>query len=284
MKGQALISPLWWPIIGPEGITWGTVRGGLVWILGKVLHPEGSWALKQAPQGSGHSTKPDRVEEELGQCGQAHGVTLGAVLSGTRSGLCVNPFKLRILCDCMNVIDCGSAFSDAVVMQVMSKQTYMLKLKRFVCIRIICLVTYSNRFFFYHLAATTALESSQPQVSSQLCVWILLSFTSGGGGRATFPAANLLCLFFSSSLQDCCWLLDSWNCDSHCPIQKTGIYSDCKLRKNHHWSILQKYQFKGSGRKSFVISFASKAGFLEALYIRVILNALLSFLSPFGEG
>lgn len=45
------------------------------------------------------------------------------------------------------MMDCGSAFLDAV-MQVMSKQTYRSKLKRFVRIGIICLVTYSNRYFF----------------------------------------------------------------------------------------------------------------------------------------
>lgn len=33
-----------------------------------------------------------------------------------------------------------------------------------------------------------------------------------------------------------------------------------------------------------MISFSSKAGFLEALYIKIILNALLSSLSPFYEG
>ncbi|KAJ7401207.1 hypothetical protein BTVI_98017 [Pitangus sulphuratus] len=27
-----------------------------------ILHPEGGWVLEQAPQGSSHSTKPDRVQ------------------------------------------------------------------------------------------------------------------------------------------------------------------------------------------------------------------------------
>lgn len=47
-----------------------------------------------------------------------------------------------------NVVDCDSGFLDAVVMQVMSRQAYGLKLKRFVCSKVICLVTYSNRYFF----------------------------------------------------------------------------------------------------------------------------------------
>ncbi|KAJ7416735.1 hypothetical protein WISP_69232 [Willisornis vidua] len=32
----------------------------------KVLHPEGVWALEQALQGSGHSTKPGRVQGAIG--------------------------------------------------------------------------------------------------------------------------------------------------------------------------------------------------------------------------
>ncbi|KAJ7417690.1 hypothetical protein WISP_63254 [Willisornis vidua] len=43
----------------------------------KVFHSEGGWALEQAPQGSGLSTKHDRVQELFGQCSQAHGVLLG---------------------------------------------------------------------------------------------------------------------------------------------------------------------------------------------------------------
>lgn len=31
----------------------------------KVFHPEGGWRLKQAPQGSGNSPKPDRAQEAL---------------------------------------------------------------------------------------------------------------------------------------------------------------------------------------------------------------------------
>ncbi|KAJ7404291.1 hypothetical protein WISP_146768 [Willisornis vidua] len=43
----------------------------------KIFHPEGGWALEQAPQGTGHRTKPDRVQEVFGQYPQAHDVTLG---------------------------------------------------------------------------------------------------------------------------------------------------------------------------------------------------------------
>lgn len=43
----------------------------------KVLHPKGEWELKQGPQGSGHSIKPERVQGVFGQCSQAHGDVLG---------------------------------------------------------------------------------------------------------------------------------------------------------------------------------------------------------------
>lgn len=52
-----------------------------------------------------------------------------------------------------NVMGCDSGFLDAIVMQVMSKQAYELKLKRLVCNKVRCLVTYSNRFFFFCLIA-----------------------------------------------------------------------------------------------------------------------------------
>ena len=53
----------------------------------KVFHPEGAWALEQAPQGSGHSTKPERVQEAFGQLSQAHGVTLGVFCARPAAGL-----------------------------------------------------------------------------------------------------------------------------------------------------------------------------------------------------
>lgn len=52
------------------------VRKGLSWILGKVLYPESSCTLEQAPQGHSHSTKPDTVQV-LGKYSHTHGVTLG---------------------------------------------------------------------------------------------------------------------------------------------------------------------------------------------------------------
>lgn len=36
--------------------------------------------LEQVPQGSTHSTKPDRIQEEFGEYPQAHDVIFGAVL------------------------------------------------------------------------------------------------------------------------------------------------------------------------------------------------------------
>lgn len=36
-------------------------------IMEKILSPEGGWALKEALQGSGQSTKPDRAQEAFGQ-------------------------------------------------------------------------------------------------------------------------------------------------------------------------------------------------------------------------
>lgn len=105
----------------------------------------------------------------FGQCCQACGVILGAVLSGTRSWTRVDPFQLGIFCSYMNGIDCGSAFLDAVVMQVMSKQTHMSKLKRFVCIRIICLVTYSNRFFLSTSNSNTG-KLPIPSIFTALCL------------------------------------------------------------------------------------------------------------------
>ncbi|TRZ23812.1 hypothetical protein HGM15179_003283 [Zosterops borbonicus] len=53
----------------------------------RFLHPESVWALEQAPQGSDHSTKPDRVQEAFGQYFQAHGVTLGVSCAGPGVGL-----------------------------------------------------------------------------------------------------------------------------------------------------------------------------------------------------
>lgn len=43
----------------------------------KVFHPDGGWALEQAPQGSDHSTKPDRVQGVFGQHSQAHVLIVG---------------------------------------------------------------------------------------------------------------------------------------------------------------------------------------------------------------
>lgn len=50
----------------------------------KVFHLEGGWAIEQ---GSGYSTKSDRVPEALGKCSQVHGVTLGVSYAGLGVGL-----------------------------------------------------------------------------------------------------------------------------------------------------------------------------------------------------
>jgi len=68
-----------------------------------------------------------------------------------------------------NMMDCESGFLDAVVMQVMSRQAFGLKLERLVCDKVSCLVTYSNAFFFFS-SYGNAFESSQTQISSQLSV------------------------------------------------------------------------------------------------------------------
>ena len=60
-------------------------RGGLGWISGKGFSPRGWLGTGTGSQGSGHSTKPDRVQEEFGQCSHACGGVLGAVLCKARS-------------------------------------------------------------------------------------------------------------------------------------------------------------------------------------------------------
>lgn len=49
----------------------------------KVFHLEGGWAIEQ---GSGYSTRSDRVQEALGKCSQTHGVTLGVSYVGLGVG------------------------------------------------------------------------------------------------------------------------------------------------------------------------------------------------------
>lgn len=49
--------------------------------------PEHGWALEQAPQESGDSTKHDRVQRALGQCSQAHSLTLGVSCTWSQAGL-----------------------------------------------------------------------------------------------------------------------------------------------------------------------------------------------------
>lgn len=44
-----------------------------------MFHPEGGWAVTQAPQGSVHSPKLDSVQELFEQCSQAHGATRGVL-------------------------------------------------------------------------------------------------------------------------------------------------------------------------------------------------------------
>lgn len=43
--------------------------------------------LEQAPQGRGHSSKPERSQEVFGQCAQAHGGILGLSCAGLGVGL-----------------------------------------------------------------------------------------------------------------------------------------------------------------------------------------------------
>lgn len=53
----------------------------------KVFHTEGVWSLQWAPQGTGHSAKPGRVQKALGQYSQTHGVTFGEYCTGPGGGL-----------------------------------------------------------------------------------------------------------------------------------------------------------------------------------------------------
>uniref|UniRef100_A0A8C3C3U0 3-hydroxyanthranilate 3,4-dioxygenase n=1 Tax=Cairina moschata TaxID=8855 RepID=A0A8C3C3U0_CAIMO len=55
---------------GPEGTAWSWDRGGSGWGLGKGSAPRGGRALRQAPQGSGHSTEPAGVQELFRQSSQ----------------------------------------------------------------------------------------------------------------------------------------------------------------------------------------------------------------------
>lgn len=47
--------------------SWSYIRGQSGWGLGKDSLAGGSWALEQAPQGSGYCTKPARFQEAFGQ-------------------------------------------------------------------------------------------------------------------------------------------------------------------------------------------------------------------------
>lgn len=67
------------------------------------------------------------------------------------------------------VMEHDFGFSDAIVMQVMSRQEYRLKLKRLISNTVSCLVTYSNRYFFLSYSNSNTLESSQTLISSRLC-------------------------------------------------------------------------------------------------------------------
>ncbi|KAJ7410505.1 hypothetical protein WISP_107936 [Willisornis vidua] len=64
-----------------------------------LSNPERNWALDQ---GSGHSTKADRVQEPFGQCSQAPDLTLGdGPVQGQEldSMILVDTFQLNIFCD-----------------------------------------------------------------------------------------------------------------------------------------------------------------------------------------
>jgi len=70
LKGEVervtLISSLWWPVVGHDNVEWSCMRGSSDWKLEKVLHWKGGSSLDQAPQGSGHGTKPVRVQRVSG--------------------------------------------------------------------------------------------------------------------------------------------------------------------------------------------------------------------------
>lgn len=57
-------------------------QGGLVQILGKDLSSSGCLGTGQAPQGTAHSTKANRVQKMFGQCSEAQGGILGVPCAG----------------------------------------------------------------------------------------------------------------------------------------------------------------------------------------------------------
>lgn len=70
-----------------------------------VSHPEGGWALEQAPQDSGHSPRSARVQEAFEQCSQTF-VTLGVSVQDQELDwmILIDPFQLSIVHDSMTVV------------------------------------------------------------------------------------------------------------------------------------------------------------------------------------
>lgn len=83
-QGQTLLSShSVTEVTGLKGMAWSSDRGSLRWILRKCFSPrKRGWALEQAPQGSGQSTNPDRVQDAFEECSQAHGIGLGVSCPG----------------------------------------------------------------------------------------------------------------------------------------------------------------------------------------------------------
>lgn len=67
-------------------MAWSCVGQGLSWILENASLSRGDWTLEQDAQGSGHSIKPDKIQEEFGQYSQAHRF-FGLSCAGSEAGL-----------------------------------------------------------------------------------------------------------------------------------------------------------------------------------------------------
>ena len=67
----------------------------------KVLHRVGGRSLEQAPQGSGHDTKPVRVQGASRQRSQSYGLVLGSPARSREldSMILMGPLQLKILYD-----------------------------------------------------------------------------------------------------------------------------------------------------------------------------------------
>lgn len=88
-----------------QGMTQSSDRGGLGWILERGSLPREWLSTGWAPQGSGHSTEPARVQAVSGQCTQMHGLIFGlSSVEPLDSMILTGLFQLQIFYDFMSFI------------------------------------------------------------------------------------------------------------------------------------------------------------------------------------